>query len=86
MTDEFPVPKLIYDRKILVNGSMVYVDEKGIVVGVAVSGAFPEGIVIGQQLPLQPPTAEERLSRLLTMLITKKILDQVDVTAISKKE
>ena len=52
MTDEFPVPKLIYDRKILVDSSMVYIDDKGIVVGVAVSGDFPNGIVIGQQLPL----------------------------------
>jgi hypothetical protein len=52
MTDKFPVPKLIYDRRILVDGSMVYVDEKGIVLGVAVSGDFPKGIIIGQQLSL----------------------------------
>ena len=52
MSDDFPAPGLIYDRRILVDGSMVYVAEKGIVLGVAVSGDFPNGIVIGQQLPL----------------------------------
>jgi len=43
---------IIYDRKILIDGSMVYVDNKDIVVGVTVSGDFPKDIVIGQQLPL----------------------------------
>jgi len=79
MSDEFPVPELIYDRRILVDGSMVYVDDKGIVVGVAVSGDFPNGIVIGQQLPPQPSTTEERLNKLLTTLTTKKVLTQEDI-------
>lgn len=43
---------IIFDRKILMDGSMVYVDKYNIVVGVTVSGDFPKGIVIGQQLPL----------------------------------
>jgi hypothetical protein len=42
---------IIYNRKILVNGSMVYVDKYNVVVSVSVSGDFPKDIVIGQQLP-----------------------------------
>jgi hypothetical protein len=52
MTDKLPPDMIIYDRKILIDGSMVYVDKYNVVVGVTVSGDFPKDIVIGQQLPL----------------------------------
>ena len=66
MSDEFPVPKLIYDRKILVDSSMVYVDKYNVVVGVSVSGDFPIGIVIGQQLPYANLLEMEYLKQGLT--------------------
>jgi Zn-dependent M16 (insulinase) family peptidase len=70
MTDDFPTVEFIYDRKILVDGSMVCVDKNGIVVGVVVSGDFPKGIVIGQQLPL----AERREMEYLYQGITDHAL------------
>lgn len=33
-----------------------------------------------------PPTADERLDKLLTILVEKRTLDQVDVTAINTKD
>ena len=52
MIDDFPPDYFIYDRKILIDGSMVYVDKYNVVVGVSVSGNFPKGVLIGQLLPL----------------------------------
>ena len=70
MTDQLSPDMIIFDRKILVNGSMVYVNNKDIVVGVTVSGDFPKGIVIGQQLPL----AERREMEYLYQGITDHAL------------
>ena len=84
MSDEFPVPELIYDRRILVDGSMVYVDDKGIVVGVAVSGDFPNGIVIGQQLPDQPLTTDERIASMEDK--QRLLIKAVDATKLTNNE
>ena len=84
MSDEFPVPELIYDRRILVDGSMVYVDKKGIVVGVAVSGDFPNGIVIGQQVPPQPPTTDERIASMEDK--QRLLIKAVDATKLTNNE